>query len=373
MSLLKTKNKKQKTKKEENKMKIKTIIRMEKIKNWGELKNKNAHNIREIKVVNADGTKNIKVLKGGVNIINTTKKLLLKKGIDTKKIRKDAVIMTELVLSLSPDFFEENELNFNGKFNKENTFFFIKTAFEHLKEKFEDNLVFCAVHLDEKTPHLHAFVCPLIKEDDEKHRLSCRDFFNRTALINLQEEYCSSFNNKKFKNYNFEYIEGSKAEHTTLKKYYSVANKTINTINQKDDEISNLKEKIDEKETELKKIKNKFIARETFFEETIKELKVKNDELKIENIKLKEILESLKQTFLNFASEKIKYIENKVIDFLNIKPKEKSENERIIEMLEKNQIEREIDDEYNDECDKEKRNKYVSKLQYKPKFKLNLK
>lgn len=104
-------------------MKIKTIIRMEKIKNWVELKNKNAHNIREIKVVNADGTKNIKVLKGGVNIINTTKKLLLKKGIDTKKIRKDAVIMTELVLSLSPDFFEENELNFNGKFNKENTFF----------------------------------------------------------------------------------------------------------------------------------------------------------------------------------------------------------------------------------------------------------
>lgn len=96
---------------------------MEKIKNWVELKNKNAHNIREIKVVNADGTKNIKVLKGGVNIINTTKKLLLKKGIDTKKIRKDAVIMTELVLSLSPDFFEENELNFNGKFNKENTFF----------------------------------------------------------------------------------------------------------------------------------------------------------------------------------------------------------------------------------------------------------
>lgn len=365
--------------------KTKTIIRMEKIKSWSELKNKMAHNTRDIKVENADGSKNIRILKGSSDIIKTTKDFLKRKGIDSKKLRKDAVIMTELVLTLSPDFFEENELDYNNKFNKENTLFFIKTAVDHLNEKFGDNLIFCALHLDEKSPHIHAMICPIIKDKDDKYRLSCKDFFNRTALINLQKQYCNSFNNKQFKNKTFEYLEGSKAKHTTLKQYYSVANKTVNNINLKDEEILKLNKIIKENdetvnkiikdnEETVNKIKNKFLAKETVFEDTIKDLKVKNDELKNENTKLKEILESLKQTFLNFASDKIKFIENKVINFLNIKQKEKTENEKIIEILKKNEIENEIDDEFDNEYeDKEKRKKYLSKYQYKPTFKPNFK
>ncbi|QXN26803.1 plasmid recombination protein [Shewanella putrefaciens] len=73
---------------------------------------------------------------GTNDLISDVRSLLKSRGIDVAQLRKDAVIATELVLSLSPSFFTDGELDYKGKFNKKSIMNFATVAKKHIKARF---------------------------------------------------------------------------------------------------------------------------------------------------------------------------------------------------------------------------------------------
>ena len=100
-----------------------------------------------------------------------------------------------------------------------------------LKETFgDDNLVSCVLHMDEKTPHLHATVVPIVtgerirrkREGEKKYetksgpRLSADDVMRRTKLHEYQNSYA-----KAMKPFGLQRgIVGSTAKHQANSEYY---------------------------------------------------------------------------------------------------------------------------------------------------------
>ncbi|MFG0456421.1 plasmid recombination protein [Shewanella mangrovisoli] len=309
---------------------IQTVIRMEKIKTFSELKNKCLHNMRLINVPNSDNSNNIKVLFGTVNIINDVRKLLEEKRIDIGKVRKDAVIATEIVVSLSPSFFTENELDFNGKFNKKNVKDFVKIASQHVQTKFGDSVVAAYLHLDESTPHIHFFVVPIVSDsiEDCKYRLSCKDFFNKSALINLQADYCNEFNKLLGNEYVFEYKRNQKAKHSTLKDFYKNVNKT--------------QEIIQERDLEIKRLNIKLVSNEYVYSSKIKALEKSNSKLEEDIKALNHILQGIKNTIIRFFSDKLSFFDLEALHFLKIKSVKDEKVEDRVDPTGNNCLEKEL-------------------------------
>lgn len=305
---------------------------MEKIKSFTELKNKHNHNMRLINVPNSDQSNDVKVLLGTNDLISDVRSLLKSRGIDVDQLRKDAVIATELVLSLSPSFFTDGELDYKGKFNKNSIMNFAKVAKKHIKARFGQTVAAGYLHLDESTPHIHFFVIPIVCDslEDSKYRLSCKDFFDKTALINLQADYCRDFNNDLGREYVFEYKKNGKATHTTLKEFYKGINKTKEVIEAKELEIKNLNSQL---------VLNKYLA-----DSKIELLEKKNENLESENNTLKSILSSVKVTISRYFTDKLKFFDFDVLHFFRIKTdnEEKSETEKMIEYFERNELDKQL-------------------------------
>ena len=94
----------------------------------------------------------------------------------------------------------------------------------------EDNLVSCVLHMDEKTPHLHATVVPIVtgerirrkREGEKKYetksgpRLSADDVMRRTKLHEYQNSYAAAM-----KSFGLQRgIVGSTAKHQVNSEYY---------------------------------------------------------------------------------------------------------------------------------------------------------
>lgn len=101
-----------------------------------------------------------------------------------------------------------------------------------LKDTFgEDNLVSCVLHMDEKTPHLHATIIPIVtterkrrdREGQKKYRttkggprLSADDVMHRSMLTKYQDSY-----GKAMKGFGLERgVVGSVAKHVSNSSYY---------------------------------------------------------------------------------------------------------------------------------------------------------
>jgi len=250
---------------------IKTIIRTEKIKTIQQLHNVGAHNNRLKDVPNASPNHDIKRLIGTTNLVLDVKKHLEKHDLSIGGLRKNAVICNELLLSLSPEFFDENELDYKNKFNKKNTLDFIKKAKTFLMNKYGDNLVHLSVHLDESTPHIHAVVVPIYLDTvAETYKLAAKRFFDRPDLQLLQKEYCETF--KSIKEYHFSYQEKSTAKHQDLKSFYKNLDDTKKALTV---ESLGLKQKIQLLENKnkalIKEVKFSFIEKVNLTDELITE------------------------------------------------------------------------------------------------------
>lgn len=102
--------------------------------------------------------------------------------------RKDAVEAVEVVLSASFEFFDKIEkdrekLSKNPKFNQ-----WVKASEDYLKKEFGSNLVDITLHMDEKTPHLHAMFVPLTPDG----RLCAKEMTSRMTLIKRQTDYAAA-------------------------------------------------------------------------------------------------------------------------------------------------------------------------------------
>ena len=106
----------------------------------------------------------------------------IKEGYTGKRaIRKDAVRAVSLVLSGSHERMKEIEKD------RRELLKWAKDNYDFVAKEFgEKNLVRCTLHLDEKTPHLHAVVVPITEDG----RLSAKDWLDgKKKLRGLQDRY----------------------------------------------------------------------------------------------------------------------------------------------------------------------------------------
>lgn len=122
------------------------------------------------------------------DLIHGTKKLDYKKEIDKvisenvkseKKIRKDAVRLSEFLITSDSAFFN------NLSPDEQKRYF--ETAKDFIADRYgEQNVIYATVHNDESTPHMHVGLVPVTEDG----RLSAKDVFgNRMQFVKLQDAF----------------------------------------------------------------------------------------------------------------------------------------------------------------------------------------
>lgn len=187
----------------------KVILRTAKLKSIGNVLGSLAHAYRTIQTDNADSSRT------HLNSASASKEEAQErfKSLLPPKPRKNAVLAIEYLIGASPEW--------EGWHTKKQDEYF-KRALQFLENKHgKENIITSVVHMDETTPHMSVFVVPI----DKKGKLNCRDFLGgREKLRNLQTDFA-----KKVESLGLERgVEGSKAEHNSIKKYYSTVNQSEN-------------------------------------------------------------------------------------------------------------------------------------------------
>lgn len=235
----------------------------------------------------------------------------IKDGYNNKrKIRTDAVKFLSHILSGT----HEDMLSIFADEKKKEEW--IKANYEFLKDQYgADNIVRFSLHLDEKTPHIHAITIPLTKEG----KLSAKEVLgNRIDLQNKQTKY-----SEYMKPFGLERGElGSTAKHESLDEYRRRESQIALKVNEpieivekknifsssidKDATIDKLKEDIKTHRVLLEDSKNKAIK---MVDESVKGLLRAQKELKKDNQNLSEKLKESNEKLILFADKLLNYQE----------------------------------------------------------------
>ena len=176
-----------------------------------------------------------------------------------RKVRKDAVILAEWVVSASPEVFE--------KMSGENIKLYFGWAVRYFADKFgSENIVYAKIHFDEPTPHMHLGMVPLTKDG----RLSAKDVFDRSALRAVQSELPVFLKGK-----GFDVRRGQKNDERkklTVPEYKKMKEDIAELIQQG--------KYLEKRNTELKSVYNQEISRIT---NTINSVLKENDVIPVED------------------------------------------------------------------------------------------
>lgn len=155
------------------------------IEKMGDLQARNSagHNLRQIPSKNVNPAKtHLNTFYVGNPNMDFDKELKSKLS-KFPKIRKNAVKSVNLVFSASPELFRD----------KSKAAAWEKQTFDFIKSKFGlENIVYCVVHKDEKTPHFQVSIVPV----DPKGKLNASHFFDgRQKCAEFATEYNNSVKN----------------------------------------------------------------------------------------------------------------------------------------------------------------------------------
>jgi hypothetical protein len=186
------------------------ILRTEKLKTMGEIGGSLAHTFRTRETANADPSRTRQ------NEHSLESPDAVKDAISDRlpeKIRKNGVLCVEHLITASPEwkgwgtdqekrFFEESKKWLEDRYGKQ-------------------NVVATSIHRDETTPHLVAYVVPL---DPDTGRLNARKWLGGKAVLSqMQTDFAEQVRGLGLERG----IEGSKAEHTTIRDYYTKVNEPV--------------------------------------------------------------------------------------------------------------------------------------------------
>ena len=120
-----------------------------------------------------------------------------------KALRKDANVLLEFVFQQAQNFYNDLDKNrfeqltmkdnkseldkiFNEKLNKENLDKFKNAVVDFINSKpeFKNNVVNLVLHLDEKTPHFHLALTPILN-----NRLTAKEFFTPEKARTWQDDF----------------------------------------------------------------------------------------------------------------------------------------------------------------------------------------
>ena len=186
-----------------------------------------------------------------------------------RKVGKNQVHAIRMMLSASPEAMERIEQE--GRLDD-----WCEQSVRWIQETFgTENLVSAVLHLDEKTPHIHATVVPIVtatrrkkksEEDVKKHyrkkadgaRLSADDIMTQAKLKNYQTSYANAMQPFGLERG----IDGSEARHISTREYYTEQYRKAENFKEDISLLAEQKEKVAEdlskakselKQTTLKK------------------------------------------------------------------------------------------------------------------------
>lgn len=185
------------------------IMRTKKLKSMGAIARSARHTFRSAPTPNADPTKNC--LNRSVGAKGLDQILAAIERTLPKKRRKDAVLAIEYLVTASPEAFKRH----GGALSDLGNGYF-QDALKWLQAKHgKANVISATIHLDESTPHLVAYVVPMIADK----RLSCREFLGGPEKLRAMQ---SDFHAKVGAKRGLERgVEGSKAKHESVASFYS--------------------------------------------------------------------------------------------------------------------------------------------------------
>ena len=185
------------------------ILRTAKLKSFGEIGGSLSHNYRDRPTPNANSqlTQNNENSLSSAELVMSTIKDKL-----PEKRRKDAVLCVEYLITASPDWVGWNKSDEQKYFDD---------AKKWLEDKHgRDNVIATTIHRDESTPHMIAYVVPLVDG-----KLNAKKFLGgRQKLSDMQTDFAKSVGEPLGL---VRGLEGSKAEHQTIKQYYSNINTAV--------------------------------------------------------------------------------------------------------------------------------------------------
>ncbi len=139
---------------------------------------------------------------------------LVRQRIGDQTIRKNAVLCVEILLTASPEYFRPQDPGRAGYYQSERLERFQQVVHQWLVTQYGNRIVRAECHLDEATPHIHAYLVPL----DEKGKLNCRALFGgREKLSRFQDSFAEAVACLGLERG----IKGSRAFHTKVKDYYA--------------------------------------------------------------------------------------------------------------------------------------------------------
>tara|TARA_Y100001972_G_scaffold83280_1_gene101321 strand:+ start:401 stop:1513 length:1113 start_codon:yes stop_codon:yes gene_type:complete len=194
------------------------IMRSKKHKLGGGLKSALQHLYRERETPNADtSVSNLRFKDDGEQSTEAALERLygeLKRVSETsnKKIRKDAIVAVEYVMTASPEWFSDDPKEREKQAGRLAT-----EAREWLRETYPDGRIIAAqIHMDETTPHLSIFVTPTVKNDD-RLTLSAKTIIgNKTKMSQQQDSFAARMKPLGLKRG----VKGSQATHESVNRFY---------------------------------------------------------------------------------------------------------------------------------------------------------
>jgi Plasmid recombination enzyme len=147
------------------------ICRIQKIKSWGQLTAHEGHTTRTRETPNVNPeVENVQIIR---NLDNLDLGTLVKNKIGSQKVRSNAVLAVEMLLSASAEYFRPHAPLEGGVYDKRRLDNFVDAVSKWLDSSWGDRVVRAELHLDEITPHVHAYLVPL----DEQGKLRCKALF----------------------------------------------------------------------------------------------------------------------------------------------------------------------------------------------------
>ena len=188
------------------------ILRTKKLKGFGAVISSARHTFREEPTPNADPQRSHKNrytgAKTSAGVLSALRELL------PARRRKDAVLAIEYLVTASPEFFKNT-----GTDLLHTRAGFFNAALEFLRLKHgKTNVISVALHLDEKTPHLVAYVVPI----NASGKLCAKDFLGgKDKLMRLQSDFFEQVGSK----FGLERgVQGSRATHQAVQRFYTQIN-----------------------------------------------------------------------------------------------------------------------------------------------------
>lgn len=192
----------------------------------------------------------------------------------TRKTRKDAVLVNELLITSDSAFFERLEPDQQKRFFEESHKLF--------SERYgAQNIAYATVHMDERTPHMHLGVVPM-----RDGKLQGKNVFNRVELQWIQDEFPIHMQKQGFDLQRGE--KGSDREHLTTQEFKA---KTVK------EKVNALENTLQGKQTEKQEI-----------EKSIKDIKSRLSDLELSldtAKKIDEVEVKVEKKMGLFASERV--------------------------------------------------------------------